>query len=158
MIERESNLEIKKQEQSDRLRDVLNEYSDRRVVVLGTTCTGKTTFLENITEASDMDMLIFPQLTVDERDFVNQTPWTPEIGEVMTRLTKQRVKIEAGRPVFGTVVLEADLIIYLAISDKLLRERVAMRGSSFDDAKNMQQQIESEIIESGLPVIEFEVG
>lgn len=158
MIEREPSLETKKQEQSDRLQNLLNEYSDRRVMVMGTTCTGKTTFLENITGASDMDKLLFPQLTSDESDFVNQTPWTPEIGEVMTRLTKERVNVEVGKPVFGTVLLDADLVIYLAISDDLLKERTGLRNSSFDGAKNMQQQIEAEIAESGLPVIEYNVG
>jgi hypothetical protein len=105
-----------------------------------------------------MDKLVFPLLSDEKAEYVGQTPWTPEIGETMTRLTKERVKVQPGKPVFGTVVLDADLIIYLKISDGSLRQRTESRGASFTDAKNMQQHIEDEIVTSGLPVIEFEVG
>lgn len=105
-----------------------------------------------------MDKLVFPLLTQDEKDYVCQNPWTPEIGETMTRPTKERVKVEAGKPVFGTVLLDADRIVYLKISDELLRKRTGKRDVSFDDAKNMQTHIEDEIAASGLPVTEFNVG
>ena len=126
--------------------------------MLGGTCTGKSTLVAHLAGARDMDTLVFPLLTQEESDYVCQTPWTPEIGETMTRLTKERVKVHAGEPVFGTVVLDADRIIHLKISDELLRERTAAREVSFDDAKNMQHHIEAEIAASGLPVIEFDVG
>ena len=105
-----------------------------------------------------MDDLVFPQLTKAESDYVCQSPWTPKIGETINRLVKEKVRIEPGNPVFGTVVLESDLIIYLRISDELLKKRTGLRGSKFEDAKNMQKAIEVEIKSSGLPVIEFPVG
>jgi len=156
--EREQSLEAAKQRQAAELQAVLDGHRDERVVVIGGTCTGKSTLIEHLTGAKDMDKLVFPLLTKEEADYVCQTPWTPEIGETMTRLTKERVKVQVGEPVFGTVVLDADRIVHLKISDDLLRERTAARNVSFEDAKNMQQHIEAEIAASGLPVIEFEVG
>lgn len=158
MTETEPTVENAKQRQAAELQAVLDQFKDERVVVLGGTCTGKSTLIEHLTDAKDMDKLVFPLLTKDEADYVCQTPWTPEIGETMTRLTKERVKVQTGEPVFGTVVLDADRIVHLQISDDLLRERTTARGVSFDDAKNMQQHIEAEIAASGLPVVEFEVG
>lgn len=158
MAETEPTVEVAKQQQVAELQAVLDQFKDERVVVLGGTCTGKSTLIEHLADAKDMDKLVFPLLTKEEADYVCQIPWTPEIGETMTRLTKERVKVQAGEPVFGTVVLDADRIVHLQISDDLLRERTAARGVSFDDAKNMQRHIEAEIAASGLPVVEFEVG
>ena len=142
----------------ERLKVILDEHSDKRIVVVGTTCTGKSTLLKEIDGTHDMDELVFPLLTKEESDFVCSVPWTEEIGQTMIRLTKERVEVKAGEPVFGTVVLESDLIVYLKISDALLRERTGARNAHFEDAKNMQRQIEGEIIKRGVPVIEFDVG
>ncbi|MBI1857277.1 hypothetical protein HY003_03550 [Candidatus Saccharibacteria bacterium] len=158
MAEREQSLEVAKQHQAAELQALLDGYKDERVVVLGGTCTGKSTLIGHLADAKDMDKLVFPLLTKDEADYVCQTPWTPEIGEAMTRLTKERIKVQPGEPVFGTVVLDADRIVHLKISDDLLRERTAARGVSFEDAKNMQQHIEAEMTATGLPITEFEVG
>lgn len=137
---------------------LLDKHDDKRVVVVGTTCTGKTTMLSKIPNAVDMDAALFPQLTAAEADYVCQTPWTQEIGKTMDRLAKERIKVMPGSPVFGTIVLECDLIVFLLISDRLLQERCASRKVSFKDAKNMQAQIKQEIETSGLTTIEFVVG
>ena len=47
----------------NKLQDLLNKNRDKKVVVIGTTCAGKTTFLKEIKNAFDMDKLIFPLLT-----------------------------------------------------------------------------------------------
>ncbi len=141
-----------------RLQQILEANKNKRVVVVGTTCTGKSTFLKSIEGAHDMDELVFPQLTPAEHDYVCQKPWTPAIGQTMIKLVKERVKIEPGQPVFGTIVLDSDLIVYLHISDELLRERTRSRDAAFEDAKNMQRQIEQEIEQSQIPVIKFPIG
>ena len=137
------------------LQKLLDNHKNQRVVVVGTTGTGKSTLLKQIKNAHDQDELVFPKLTQEEAEYVCQTPWTEEIGRAMERLVKQYVVIKPGEPVFGTVVLPCDLIVYLKISDELLRERVAARSNSFDDAKNMQRRIEEEIQQSGIPTIDF---
>lgn len=148
----------KKFELISKLSQILNENADKRVVVVGTTCTGKSTFLKNIQNTHDMDELVFPQLSKEEHDYVCSHPWTPEIGNKMISLTKEKIKIEPGKPVFGTIVLDSDLIVYLQISDELLKQRTELRGAKFEDAKNMQNQIEEEINKSNIPVLNFFVG
>jgi hypothetical protein len=143
---------------AEKLNRLLADHEEKRVVVVGTTCTGKSTLLPSIPNAFDMDDLLFPQLSKSETDFVCQTPWTEEIGRTMVCLAKERVKVKPGSPVFGTVILDCDLIIFLVISDELLKERCTSRKVSFCDAKNMQKQLEQEIENSGLAAIDFSVG
>jgi hypothetical protein len=140
------------------LLNLLAQHSHERVVVVGTTCTGKTTMLANVPEGRDQDAEVFPRLTAEESTYVCQVPWTPEIGRTMVRLVRERVESEIGRPLFGTVVIDADFVVLLKISDELLRVRVASRDVRFQDAKSMQAQIEQEVRDSGIPWIEFSVG
>ena len=140
------------------LQTLLSQHKDERVIVLGGTCTGKSTFVEQIENAQDMDALLFPLLTEDETTFVCQTPWTEKIGETMVALVTERIAVVPGKPVFGTVVLNADIIIHLKISDELLSNRTASRGVLIEDAKNMQRHLEKQIANSKIPVIEFSVG
>lgn len=146
------------EQQAQNLKAILDQHKQERVVVVGTTCTGKSTLLRHTPEAVDMDEVIFPQLTPKESAYVCQSPWTEEIGREMKRLAKKYVQVEPGHPVFGTIVFDSDLVIELIISDELLRERVGLRSAQFEDAKNMQKQIEQEIKNSGIPVIQFPVG
>lgn len=149
--EAESGLVVK-------LDDILKEHANERVCVVGTTCTGKSYLLKHISYALDMDELIFPLLSKEESSYVMQKPWTPEIGKTMIRLVREKIKIKPGKPVFGTVVIPSDFIVYLKISDSLLRERTGKRGKQYSDAKNMQNQLEQEIKSSKIPYVELDLG
>ena len=140
------------------LRELLLENRDKRVVVVGGTCTGKTTMIPYISDARDQDREVFPTLSQVESDYVCQEPWTEEIGRTMTRLVRERVSTKVGQPLFGTVVIDADLVVLLKISDSLLKERVGRRKVRFEDAKGMQAQLEQAVRESGIPWVEFSVG
>ena len=142
---------------TDGLRTLLDLHINKRVLVVGTTCTGKTTIVSHIPGARDQDREVFPKLTKAESDYVCQVPWTPEIGATMTRLVREKVLTEVGRPLFGTVVVDCDLIILLKISDELLLSRVGKRGVKFVDAKNMQLHLEKEVRDRGVPWIEYRV-
>ncbi len=134
---------------------MLAEHDYERILVLGTTCTGKSTLVERIPGTVDMDKLVFSLLTKDEADYVCQEPWTPEIGAEMTRLTKKHIQIQPGMPVFGTVLLDADTIVYLKIDEDSLRQRTEARGVNFDDARAMQRAIEASLATSTAQLIEF---
>lgn len=136
---------------------IFNENSNKRICVLGTTCTGKTTLINELKFGLDMDKEIFPLLTKEETDYVCSTPWTEEIGNKMNELVRSKLSIRAGNPMFGTVLLDCDLIIYLHISDELLLERTKLRNADFLNAKNMQKKIEDEIRNLGLDTIVLEV-
>lgn len=152
MEQRKTESEIK-----DKLEEILRKHRHDRVCVVGTTCTGKSYLIKHIPDALDMDDLIFPQLTQTEERYVMRKPWNEEIGKTMTRLVREKVKIEPGKPVFGTVVILSDYIVYLKISDILLEERTKKRNKKYSDAKNMQIQLEEEIRTSGIPYVELNI-
>jgi dephospho-CoA kinase len=141
----------------EELKQVFNDNKDKRICVLGTTCTGKTTLIEKSNFGVDMDEEIFPLLTPEETEYVCRTPWTEEIGNKMDELVRTKLKIKPGIPMFGTVLLDCDLIVYLHISDELLLERTTSRNVDFNNAKNMQQKIEEEIKKSNISAIYIEV-
>ena len=141
----------------EQLKEIFNNNTDKRILVIGTTCTGKSTLIKNLGIGLDMDKVIFPLLTKEESDYVCQTPWTKEIGEKMTYLVKNQLKIQAGEPLFGTVLIDCDLIVYLHINDELLQKRTTLRNVDFTNAKNMQTEIEEEIKNSNIKVITLEV-
>lgn len=142
---------------TEKLRRIFSNNSNKRVCVLGTTCTGKSTILKNNNIGKDMDEEIFPLLTKEETEYVCQTPWTKEIGNKMNELVREKLHIVAGTPMFGTVLLDCDLIVYLHIDDKLLFERAKLRNADFDNAKSMQKEIEEEIKNSKIPTITIEI-
>lgn len=141
----------------EELKEIFNNNKDKRLLVIGTTCTGKSTLIKNLGMGLDMDKVIFPLLTKEESDCVCQTPWTKEIGEKMTYLVKTKLTIQPGEPLFGTVLIDCDLIIYLHITDELLKKRTNLRNVDFMNAKNMQTEIEEEIKKSNIKVITLEV-
>lgn len=141
----------------EELTQIFNENKDKRICVLGTTCTGKTTLINATNMGLDMDKEIFPLLTEEETEYVCRTPWTEEIGDKMDELVRTKLSIKPGTPMFGTVLLDCDLIVYLHIDDELLFERTRLRNVDFNNAKNMQQSIEEEIRKSNIPTITIEV-
>lgn len=142
----------------EELQRILEENKDKRICILGTSCTGKTTLIEYTGMGKDMDEEIFPLLTKEEEEYVCRTPWTKEIGNYMDNLVKTKLKIEPGIPLFGTVLLDCDLIVYLHINDELLKMRTEKRNVDFINAKNMQQSIEEEIKNSNIETITLEVN
>ena len=141
----------------EELKQIFNNNKDKRICVLGTTCTGKTTLIKESNVGIDMDEEIFPLLTPEETEYVCRTPWTEEIGNKMNELVQTKLKIRPGVPMFGTVLLDCDLIVYLHINDELLLERTSSRNVDFNNAKNMQQKIEEEIKKSNIPTLYIEV-
>ena len=142
----------------EELRQIFIDNKEKRICVLGTTCTGKTTLINESNMGVDMDEEIFPLLTEEETEYVCQTPWTEEIGNKMDELVRTRLSIKPGVPMFGTVLLDCNLIIYLHITDELLLERTKSRNVDFNNAKNMQLKIEEEIKKSNIPTIYIEVN
>lgn len=104
-----------------------------------------------------MDKEIFPLLTKEETEYVCKTPWTEEIGATMDKLVRTKLKTIPGNPLFGTVLLDCDLIVYLHINDELLQKRTKKRNADFINAKNMQKKIEEEIKKSNIESIVIDI-
>ncbi len=140
----------------EKLRLVLEENKDKRISVVGTACTGKTTLLKNISQGIEISDLA-PELTEEEKSFYYNAPLTPENRKKRLELRAKRAYVEAGQPAFGTsIAVGTELVVYLLINDELLKERINLRKDiSFDDAKTIQNFLEKEIEESNLPVIKI---
>lgn len=132
------------QETINALEAIFEKHKQERICVIGTTCCGKTTLLKQIPNCVDMDEALWPLLTQEEIDFVCQKPWTKEIGDFFDQLIYTKVKIAKGFPMFGTVILDCDVVIYLDISDELLEEHCKKRNVTFADAKNMKAAVEKD--------------
>lgn len=75
----------------------------------------------------------------------------------MDYFVRTKLKINPGLPLFGTVLVDCDLIVYLHISDELLKKRTDLRNVDFTNAKNMQIKIEEEIKASNKKVVILEI-
>lgn len=147
----------------EKMRDIFSTNTEKRICVVGASCVGKSTLLGYLPEAVDMDDLLFgskqkgiePLLTQQEIDYVCG-PWTPEVGEFMTKKAHELIKIEAGHPVFGTIVFPSDLVIEISVPDSVLRERIRRRNTNEQDVFSMKAQIEAEIEKSGIEKIVIE--
>lgn len=145
------------------LRRILVSNTDKRICIVGASCVGKSTLLRYLPEAVDMDDLLFgntqkgiePLLTPEEREYVCG-PWTPAVGEYMTKKAHELIHITPGQPVFGTIVFPSDLVVEITVPDAILRERIRRRNASEQDVLNMKAQIESEIERSGVEKIVIE--
>lgn len=128
----------------EKLKDIFEKHKTERICVVGTTCCGKTTLLRQIPNCVDMDEALWPLLTQEEIKFVCQKPWTKEIGDFFDKLVYEKVKIQAGNPMFGTVILDCDVVVYLDVEDELLRQRCMKRDVEFNDAIDMKKAIEKD--------------
>ncbi|MDD3238851.1 MAG: hypothetical protein PHW47_01950 [Lachnospira sp.] len=143
------------------LEDIFKSYQDKRICILGTTCCGKSTLQEQFPGAIDMDEALWPTLSKEEEEYICSKPWTPDIGKFTSKLVKERVRIQPGHPLFSLILLECDVLVYLDISDDLLKSHCEKRKASFTDAKNVKWAIEKSIdkkrAENSVIVINLEV-
>jgi adenylate kinase len=144
-------------ETAQNLLKVLDRYKDKQVLVVGVPCCGKSTILQHIPAALDMDKVLFPLLSEGEKEFALQRKFNPDTekfeqmpyddtdaelvssfelsADVLRTLAEMRLKITPGQPQFATLVLPSDVIVYLKIDDELLRKRVALRAAQNERAQ-----------------------
>jgi hypothetical protein len=144
-------------EDAKRLQSILLQHSDKRVLILGAPCSGKSTLLQHIKEGVDMDVVFDkmpkkfkryvlhqenPFMYIDgdkktvkftERGFLTDSiedmSYLQKTTNYLTNFVNLYTKIIPGRPVFGTCVIETDVIVYLNISDDILEQRIDSRSS-----------------------------
>lgn len=141
----------------DTLNKIFEENRDKRICVVATSCAGKTTLLNFFEYAKDMDDELYPLLTKEESDYICQEPWTEEVGEYVDNLTKTKLHIKPGQPLFGTVVLDADIIVFLHINEEELKVRCQKREANLENCLSMQNKIEEELEQYKDKVIRLEM-
>lgn len=133
------------------------KYKDKRVLVLAPPSVGKSTILQHIKEGVDLDVVFddmpeefkrnvlhheHPFMFIDgDKKTVKYTekefdPTSDEhqahlkkTTESLTEYTQGKVNIEAGHPAFGSTLIDADVVIYLKISDEELEKRIESRNT-----------------------------
>ncbi len=134
----------------EKLEEIFNKHKNDRICVLGTICLGKTTLIKQLKNCVDVDDELPPLLNDKEKDFLHkahilETPWTEEIGDEVERLTKEKVKIKPGFPLFGTIILDCDVIVYLDIDYNLLSEHCKKRKMDLCNALEIKKSIEDDL-------------
>lgn len=138
------SIQTSAQETINALNAIFDKHKNQRICVLATTCCGKTTLLKQIPDCVDLDDELWPQLTAEEAAFISQKPWTNEIGSFIDKLVYEKISVKAGHPLFTTIIVDCDVVVYLDISDELLAEHCQKRGISFTDSKNIKESIEED--------------
>lgn len=126
------------------LKAIFEKHKEERIYVLATICCGKTTLIERIPNCVDMDSIAFVNITEEEATILNKTPWTKEVGDMVDSLVYRNVKVRPGYPVFGTVIVDCDVVVYLDINDELLKKHCKKRNADFADAKKIKEAIEDD--------------
>ena len=142
-----------------RLREAFAANRDRRILALGTTCAGKSTFAKEFPEALDQDELCWARLAPPLRDALAAGDWSPANAEAWAahvRAVMAAHRIEPGRPVFGTELTDCDVIVYLKVGEATLRERAALRGIPYETAALHDARIREAVAGSGIEAIEVD--
>ena len=131
------------------LKAIFEKHKTERVCVLGTICAGKSTILKRLSDYNclDMDAELWPNIPADEMILFNQLsqmPWTKEFGDEIDRLTYKYLKVKPGFPMFSSVIVDCEAVVYLDINDNLLARHCEKRGENFDDAKKIKEAIEGD--------------
>ncbi|WP_394923313.1 hypothetical protein [uncultured Robinsoniella sp.] len=139
-------IKVESNKAADVLNSILQRFADKSICVVGTSCCGKTSFARYIGNCVCMEEAMCYLFSEQELQQVMQSPWTTEIGETMDRLVNSKIKTQPGFPIFGTVVMDSDLVVYLNISNGMLVARCEEQGISFEDASLMKEKIERDLI------------
>jgi dephospho-CoA kinase len=155
------NEEIKvKQGIIQKLKEIFENNKEKRILVLGTTCSGKTTLLKSFPECLDMDALVWELLPNEIQQELSAPSWTDDMSKTWREYVikaKQIIKIEAGHPLFAATSFGSDIIVYLNIDRNTLRERAMKRNIKYETAAENDNRIKEEIRISNLPVIVLDI-
>ena len=126
------------------LEAIFEKHRNERICVLSTTCVGKTTITGKKSQWIDVDILLGERMTKEEIEFCSQIPWTEEIGNVYGKIMLDRIKIEPGYPLFCSMILECEVVVYIDISNENLLKHCTKRGVNFDYALQMKNEVEKD--------------
>jgi len=131
------------------LKAIFEKHNDERVCVIGTVCAGKSTILNKLAEygCEDLDAVVWPLIPEDEMVVFNQLakdPWSEDFGNEIDRLIYKYAKVKPGNPLFTSVIIDCEAVVYLDISDDLLAAHCKERGVSYEDAKKIKEAIEGD--------------
>lgn len=145
------------------LSNLFNKYKNERILVLGTTCSGKSTLVEHFNDidsvlkynnypdyllinARDMDNELFPLITKEQTEYLCQSPWTGEICNLMHGLIENHIKTIPKKPLFGTDFIDCDVAILIKLDPIILSKRCKLRDVNLESSIKMHSRIEEEFL------------
>jgi len=144
-----------------KLKEIFESNIEKRILVLGTTCLGKTTLLKNFPECLDMDSLVWELMPKETQIELSTPSWTDEMSKTWREYVikaKEIIKIEVGHPLFAATSFDSDIIVYLNIDEKTLRERTEKRGTDYKVAEENDMRIKEEIRVANLPTFVVDIA
>jgi thymidylate kinase len=143
-----------------KLRQIFDTNSNKRILVLGTTCAGKTTLVKSLPECLDQDEICWALLPKELQEKLSKGSWTEEMIESWNKHVynvTQTVEIEIGWPLFAGSIFKSDIVIYLNINEETLRERTKKRNIAYEAALKYDNEIKEKLKAIDLPVIVIDI-
>jgi dephospho-CoA kinase len=130
------------------LSDIFEKHKNERICVVGTMCCGKTTLVKQLSKYNciDKDDEFWCQIPEKDIEILSEKPITKEIFSTIHRLVCEKITVKSGFPLFGVVILDCEVVVYLDIDEKLLEQRCIKRGDTdFIDALFIKKCIEGDL-------------
>ena len=130
------------------LKAIFEKHKHERVCVIGTMCCGKTTLVKQLPQYScaDMDDLFWPQISKADIARFSARPITKAMLEEICAQIYAKVTVSNGHPLYSIVVHDCEAVVYLDISEPLLKAHCEKRGdTAFADAMFVKQYIETQL-------------
>jgi len=146
-----------------KLKEIFENNLEKRILVVGSTCVGKTTLLKSFPQCLDSDNLIWGMLPKETQEELSTPSWTSEMSNTWREYVikaKQIIKIEPGQPLFAATlfdIVNCDIIVYLSIDENTLRERTNKRNVKFEVAIENDNQIKKDMNATNLPIIVVDI-
>jgi len=134
-------------ETANALKVIFEKHKNERVCVIGTMCCGKSTLIKQFFQYDciDVDDKLWSHLSKEETEKPNIIPFTKEIMDSVYKLAYEKITVKPGFPLFGFVILDCEVVVYLDISEKLLEEHCEKRGdTSLTNALFVKKGIEED--------------
>lgn len=194
--QRDSHLSLEEgKDDAERLSLLLDKYKDKRVLIIAPPCSGKSTLKQHLKNCIDMDIIFDtmpedfkkyvlhhedPFMFIDgdrktikytEKKFISNNTESEELlkttADKLEIYTNNNFKIIPGQPVFGASLIDADVVIYLKLSEEALNSRILSRNKKthrpaqgdrvFAISKLIEQKIEI-AKQNGIIVEEFKIS
>lgn len=127
----------------DQIRNIFLEHKNERICVFGSSCVGKSTLVSQLPESVDLDDILWSELSEDILKYLDG-PWTEELSDDFARIARDTVTITPGNPLFSTVIIDCDVLIYLDITKDLLEERCKKRKANINEVMAIKQRTDRE--------------
>ena len=131
----------------DALKSIFERHKEERICVIGTMCCGKTTMMKHISDYNcvDVDDEFWPQISDEDIERYSETPITQAVMDEIFELIHEKVTVRPGYPLFGVLILDCEVVVYLDISEELLKKHCEERGdTSLRDALFVKKLVEDD--------------